>query len=616
MNETKPSSSAALNTLRRQLQSLQALSLPDNGQQLLQTALNSLEVISEHVVVGEEQHRLAALFRVSQVLGTSLDLNEVLNQVMDAVIGLTEAERGFLMLVDGESKELSLRAARNMEQETLLRDDMKISNTVVQTVVESGEGLVTTNAQEDPRFAQQESVVAFSLRSILCSPLRSRGEVIGVIFVDNRIHEGLFDQKDLDLLNAFAAQAAAAIQNARLYTQTDKSLAARVGELENLARITRELNQHLELEHVLATTAKWAVQGTSADQAWLAMQDVESSALRISTGPNNGQTIPLDDPLVEGALQAGTPHVFEPEGDKPALLVTPILTENQASGVLVIESSQPFEAETIQFATRLSNQAAVAIEKSRLYENVQQVSDEKSKFVSVVTHEMRLPMTSIIGYTDLIRQGHVGEINEQQTEFLNVIRNNVQRMSTLVSDLSDISRIESGRLLLESTMLPLHDYVDETIQSMRFNLEEKSQTVQAQVPTNLPHVFADPNRLGQILTNLVSNASKYTPENGEITISARPEAKFIRTEIRDNGIGIALEDQGKIFTQFFRSEDADVRQELGWGLGLNVTKRLVELIGGEIGFESAMGEGSTFWFTLPITDPQPLEDAEQSSPVI
>jgi signal transduction histidine kinase len=217
---------------------------------------------------------------------------------------------------------------------------------------------------------------------------------------------------------------------------------------------------------------------------------------------------------------------------------------------------------------------------------------------------LRVPLTSIKGYTDLMRQGAVGPINESQKEFLKIIRNNADRMAALISDLSDISRIERGILRLDPVFIPLHGYVDETIHRLKPDLEGKAQLVNIQVPATLPKVYADPNRLVQILTNLISNAIKYTPEKGTITIQATHTENQARVEVVDNGIGISADDQAKLFSQFFRSESLAVREQTGWGLGLNVTKRLIEVMGGSIGFTSQPGKGSTFWFSLPTQVPE------------
>ena len=233
-------------------------------------------------------------------------------------------------------------------------------------------------------------------------------------------------------------------------------------------------------------------------------------------------------------------------------------------------------------------------------QSIQEANQAKTKFVSVVTHELRIPMTSIKGYTDLLRQGAVGPVNEQQANFLGVIRNNVDRMSTLVSDLSDISHIDSRRIKLDLALIALPIYVEETLQGYHIKFTEKEQILVVDFPSDLPPVYADAGRVVQVMTNLLNNAWRYTPSGGTITVKARVEGTKVKVEVADTGIGISPTDQKELFTQFFRSEDPAVRDQQGWGLGLTVTKKFLEIMGGEIGVASELKKGSTFWFTLPL----------------
>jgi signal transduction histidine kinase len=639
------------NLLETTLTRLRSYSLPDDLRQAVQESLKNLDGLvdrlGEPLPNGHDPHgtgkgqakdhsglnRLAALYQVSQALGASLNLDEVLNQVMDAVIHLTGAERGFLVLIDPGVDESALqeslpdtqhlpehmrvRAARNFSQETLERKDIEVSRTVIRTVLENGTGLLTTDAQNDPRFARQDSVVLYSLRSILCAPLKVRRRIIGVIYVDHRVHSGIFTHEDLSLLSAFAAQAAIAIENARLYTRTDQALAARVAELETLTKIDRELNARLDYDHVLEIARHWAIQGTRAAQCWIALchpderepGNPEPAFEDVSSTPPCGDLPSEAGQMVTDALHSLTSQAMPPAQDHPAYLAAPILHSDKPIGVIVVAGhipseqkavrTEPFPESAQQFLARLAGRAANAIENARLYLAVQETNQAKSKFVSLVTHELRVPMTSIKGYTDLIRQGAVGPVSEQQTHFLNIIRNNVDRMSTLVSELSDISRIEAGRLNLEQAFIYLPGYIEEAVENLRPRLEEKKQVITTSIPENLPRVYADPIRVVQILTNLLSNAWKYTPAEGRIMIRATTSKDAVKVEVQDNGFGISLEDQVMLFSQFFRSEDPSVREQQGWGLGLSITKRLVEMMGGEIGFISRLKEGSSFWFTLP-----------------
>ncbi len=205
--------------------------------------------------VADDQARLAALYRVSRVLGTSLDLDEVLTQVMDAVIGLTGAERGILVFTEGDPHTWALRVARNFDQEKLSNWEVEVSRTIINTAIDTQQGVVTADAQSDPRFSTQASVIFNALRSMMCTPLMARGRVLGAIYVDSRILKDIFDQDDLELLDAFAAQAAIAIDNARIYTRTVEKVQQLTIELDEV-RKAKQVAEITETEYFRELQAK------------------------------------------------------------------------------------------------------------------------------------------------------------------------------------------------------------------------------------------------------------------------------------------------------------------------------------------------------------------------
>jgi signal transduction histidine kinase len=232
-----------------------------------------------------------------------------------------------------------------------------------------------------------------------------------------------------------------------------------------------------------------------------------------------------------------------------------------------------------------------------------QANKSKTEFVSVVSHELKLPMTSIKGYSDLMLSGATGQLNENQTNFLTTIRNNVNRMATLVSDLADISRIESGNIRLEPRSVKVSEVVDEVLSLTKTQVDAKKQSLILNAASDLPNAWCDRNRLSQVLTNLISNANKYTPEGGTINVQVSHLNGMIQVDIQDNGLGMSEEDQNKLFSKFFRSSDEKVRDAPGTGLGLSITRNLIELQGGRIWFESEYRKGTTFHFTLPTARP-------------
>ena len=240
LEKTKPAAlvdqlNVVRQTILRTRSALQTsrLVLPTGTLESLTQTDSNLERLTKLIADMEAQYdHLAALAQIGQVVNSTLELDEVLRIVMDTIIRLTHAERGFLMLRD-DNNQLVATVARNWEKESLNSAEAAVSRTVIQKVIESGEAIFTTNAQEDPRLSGQESIVAFNLRSILCVPLKVKNELIGVIYADNRIRSGIFKEGERDLLVAFSNQAAVAIDNARLFSSLKQSL-AEVTELKNL----------------------------------------------------------------------------------------------------------------------------------------------------------------------------------------------------------------------------------------------------------------------------------------------------------------------------------------------------------------------------------------------
>jgi signal transduction histidine kinase len=228
------------------------------------------------------------------------------------------------------------------------------------------------------------------------------------------------------------------------------------------------------------------------------------------------------------------------------------------------------------------------------------------EFIDLIAHELKQPMTSIQGYARMLTLGIGGELNDTQKQFVQVITFNAERMGKLVNDLLDMSRLEAGRIKLELAPSQIKQIVDETVAGVQADVEARHHVLEIDVPVDLPLVLGDRERLVQVLTNLVSNACRYTPDGGTIRIvagvAARSQARpdYVLISVTDTGIGLTSQDLVRVGERFFRAPHDRVGAQPGTGLGLAIARRLVELHGGELTAESEPDRGSTFSFTIPV----------------
>jgi signal transduction histidine kinase len=574
-------------------------------------------------------HQLTTLNEVARSLTSTLELDPLLNQILNSAVEILNCEAGSLLLVDETSGELSFEVvAGPPESANLLGQRLPPGTGLVGKTVETRQPIIVNDVRRAKDwFEKTDQQTGFQTKDLLVVPMQVKENVIGVIEVINRKDHLPFNPDDQELLSAFTSQAAIAIDNARLYTQTDQTLTARVEELSVMQRIDRELNASLDVSRAMHITLDWAMRQSNASAGLVGM--MEENGLRVMA--SQGYTSELAEytagfisgnlPALEQTIQTGLQHSrkIEEADSVTAILagakvqvVIPIRREGKVIGIILLESSRPElpPQETIDFLSRLSDHAAISIANAQLYAEVQAANLAKSQFVSLVAHELKNPMTSIRGFTDLLAKGAVGPINETQVNFLSTIRSNVERMNTIVVDLNDLTKIEIGSMRLEFKPVQIAEVIEEVTNSIIQQIHDKHQKLIKDLQPNLPTVWADRTRINQILTNLVSNAYKYTPEGGQITIGgdlthANPNdpgsLKVVHLWIQDTGIGIPPEDQAKVFQQYFRT-DASKDMASGTGLGLNITKSLVEMQGGRIWFESESRKGTTFHFTTPIAE--------------
>ena len=564
---------------------------------------------------------LAILNEVGQTITSTLDLNSVLDLIMRKAVELLDVEAGSLLMLDEAGENLVFQVALGPVGKKIERTHLPVGTGITGIAAREGRPYIVNNARADPRwYSALDKETRFSTQSVLAVPLSVKGEVIGAIEAVNKLNGRPFTEDELTLLTSFASQAAIAIENARLFTQTDQELAERVVELSTLQEIDRQLNETLDFERVMNLGLEWATRTTGALAGSLAAMTRERDGFRLVAmkGYSPGLAVyrekpwPLDKGIAGRVARTGEPalvkdvtqdadYVEAADGTCSQLSV-PILREGQVIGIINLESGDPaaFDEGTLAFMQRLADHAAIAMTNARLYADVKAADEAKSEFVSMVSHELKIPMTSIKGYTKLLQMGSGGEISEKQSSFLDIISSSVDRMDALVQDLLDISRIETGRMKLVLEPVRLVTVVDEVVRLLRHEFETRDQTLSISVPSDLPSVRADRARLAQVLTNLLGNAYKYTPSDGSISVRAEIQDGAVLCSVTDNGIGISPQDQKRLFEKFFRADDDLVRQVRGTGLGLSIARSIVELQGGEMWLESELGAGSVFSFTVPV----------------
>jgi signal transduction histidine kinase len=235
-------------------------------------------------------------------------------------------------------------------------------------------------------------------------------------------------------------------------------------------------------------------------------------------------------------------------------------------------------------------------QESILFRKLQEVDEMKDEFISIASHELRTPITAIRGYTSMFLDGSFGQLSEQGVQGLKIIDTSTRRLADLVEDLLNVSRIEQGRLEVELGPTPLAELIRETVAELSITAQQKGLALTF-VAEQSPSVLADRDRLKQVLVNLVGNAIKYTP-HGSVTISLRDDGETITTKIKDTGIGIASKDRERLFTKFYRVQNEATHDIVGTGLGLWITKQIVELMKGEIAIDSMENVGTELSITL------------------
>jgi PAS domain S-box-containing protein len=534
--------------------------------------------------IDAEREHWQTLYNLARELSASIDLNYVLQKAISRILKALDAGRGAVLLLDSETGLVTPRAAQGWPEMSLNLTDMPSD-------WQRGYGdplILKANTSDESALS---ALVGDETETVIAAPLLAHGQFHGIMAVVTSDASG-FDQRQLDLVEAAVNQMAANIGGSQV-VQTLNDQARELGLMSSqreaiLTSIADGVVVNDERGRViLANPAAEHILNTAVQD--LVGRDLKSLFELFTAGAREdilrAMTAVLSDPTVEIAPEAAH-TVLQIDGRVINAHLAPVVTgDGGFLGIVTIFRDVTKEAEADR---------------------------AKSEFVSTVSHELRTPMTAIKGYTDLLHSGAVGEINENQKRFLGIIKSNTDRLTALINDLLDISRVETGRVRFEPEMVQMGDIIANVIDSLAASASKKGHSLTYRVEAGLPEIMGDPNRLTQVFTNLVGNAINYTPDDGKISVSIYQVQGAIRADVQDDGIGIHPDDLGKVFERFYRADHPMVRESSGTGLGLPIAKMFIEMHGGRVWAESEPGQGTIFTVLLPLpTEQQKEADLEQ-----
>jgi PAS domain S-box-containing protein len=536
-----------------------------------------------------EHQYTEALLHITTQLSSSLELDDIVSNTLNILNTSLGAEQSLILLSDGTSRHYDagmpiISLAKAAENPVAFQPDQAIINLFLHT----DEPILASDVIKDNRF-EIPGKEELGIRSVVSMPLILADQTIGSLLLVSRQIDA-FNEEDVRLCLGAARQISIAMNKADLY-EISMEQSNRLIEMLRSEEIAS--SRSLAILEAVAD----GVLVTDSDNIITLFNNSAEHILDLRASEALGKTLDEFFNFFGNVAERWTQTI-----QRWSLSPTTYQTGNSYSEQLNLKNNRVVLVSLAPVIMGETFLGTVSIFRDITHQV--QVDRLKSEFVANVSHELRTPMTSIKGYVDILLMGAAGEITSKQAQFLQVVKSNAERLGILVNDLLDVSKIEAGQAVLSFEEISLVKFADELIAEAkeRSDQNDKHFVIENDYSADIPTVRGDPNRIHQVLSNLLMNAYNYTPVYGQIRLKISVVENMVQVDVSDNGIGIAHKDQHRIFERFYRGEDPLVLATAGTGLGLAISRILVEMHGGKIWFTSAgvAGKGSTFSFTLPI----------------
>jgi signal transduction histidine kinase/ActR/RegA family two-component response regulator len=598
----------------------------------------------QHQELKDARNQSAASREILAALGRDVaNPGAVLDTVVDYAARLCGARAAQLFLLEGDLFRVS-RVSRDTPpeyREHLLHHP--IARNRSSTVGRAAEDKCTNqiaDVLDDAGYGRKDLQTRTGFRTLLSTPMLLENEVVGVLSMW-RTDVAPFNDHERELLEEFAAQGAIALRQVNLMDALKSrgaELSSKVAQLEALREVGEAVGSSLDLDEVLEQVVSNAVRLTNrgfgditlrTDGGSILEYDESTDSFHVhsagsspallerlrATAIHRASTLVGRSVLERRPLEVADLGVMQRDPHLETLfldgwrsvLAVPMLRGEKIIGVLVIRrrGTGSFPPDVITLLETFANQSALAIVNARLFRELETSTTElevasrhKSEFLASMSHELRTPLNAVNGFSQVLLDRTFGEINERQQEYLRDIWNSGKHLVELVNDILDLSKVEDGQMVLEPSTFGVRSAMESTLAMVRQPATEHAIALTLKVADDVDLIDVDERRFKQVLLNLLSNAVKFTPDGGRVCVDACREGNDLSVTVTDTGPGVAPEDQERIFDSFQQGSWGAQKEE-GTGLGLTLSRRMVELFGGRLWLDSTPGSGSTFGFSTP-----------------